>query len=119
MSVARGDVVLVDFPFAGGGPSKVRPALVVQNNRDNQRLANTVVAMITSRTSRALAEQTQLLIDLSAPDNRQSGLLITSAVNCASLFTLDRRKILRRLGHLPSALMTKADACLKSALDLP
>jgi mRNA interferase MazF len=58
MMLARGDVVLVDFPFAGGGASKVRPALVVQNDRDNGRLKNgrlknTIVAMITSRTARA------------------------------------------------------------------
>ena len=29
----RGDVVLVDFPFSTGGGAKVRPALVIQNDR--------------------------------------------------------------------------------------
>jgi mRNA-degrading endonuclease toxin of MazEF toxin-antitoxin module len=33
MRVNRGDVVLVDYPFGTGGV-KVRPALVVQNDRD-------------------------------------------------------------------------------------
>jgi hypothetical protein len=33
MTVNRGDVVLVDYPFTTGG-AKVRPALVVQNDRD-------------------------------------------------------------------------------------
>ena len=46
----RGDVVLVDWPFAGGAGAKLRPALVVQNDRDNQRLTNTILAMITSVT---------------------------------------------------------------------
>jgi mRNA interferase MazF len=32
----RGDVVLVDWPFSGGGSSKIRPALIIQNDRDNQ-----------------------------------------------------------------------------------
>jgi mRNA interferase MazF len=38
MNVQRNDVVLVDFPFTDGSGSKVRPALVVQNDRDNGRL---------------------------------------------------------------------------------
>jgi mRNA-degrading endonuclease toxin of MazEF toxin-antitoxin module len=41
MNVLRGDVVLLDYPYAGGG-AKVRPALVIQNDRDNQRLVNTI-----------------------------------------------------------------------------
>jgi mRNA interferase MazF len=53
MNVQRGDVVLVDYPYAGGAASKVRPALVVQNDRDNQRLVNTIVVQITSVTRRA------------------------------------------------------------------
>jgi mRNA interferase MazF len=46
MNVNRGDVVLVDFPFPRGG-SKLRPAVVVQNDTDNGRLLNTIVAQIT------------------------------------------------------------------------
>ncbi len=34
--IRRGDVVIVDFPFMDTGQSKVRPAVVVQNDRDNQ-----------------------------------------------------------------------------------
>ena len=37
MRVNRGNVVLVDYPFTTGG-AKVRPALVVQNDRDNARM---------------------------------------------------------------------------------
>lgn len=31
----RGDVVMVDFPFTDTGQAKTRPAVVVQNDRDN------------------------------------------------------------------------------------
>ena len=104
MSVRRGDVVLVDFPFAGGGTSKVRPALVVQNDRDNGRLTNTVVAMITSRTQRA-AEPTQLLLDVSTAEGKQTGLIMNSVVNCVNLFTIEQRKVLRPLGRLSPTLL--------------
>jgi mRNA-degrading endonuclease toxin of MazEF toxin-antitoxin module len=56
MSFNRGDTVLVNYPFAGGTGSKVRPALVVQCDRNNQRLHNTVIAQITSRIQHAQSE---------------------------------------------------------------
>jgi len=118
MTVRRGDIVLLDYPFASGGGSKVRPALVVQNDVDNNRLLNTIVVMITSRTSRAGSEPTQLLIDISTPDGRQSGLIMNSAVNCANLFTIGQNKVMRVLGHLSPPLMSKVELCLKAALDV-
>jgi len=50
-SVWRSDVVLVDFPYPTGQRSKVRPALVVQNDKDNVRLLNTILAQITGTMS--------------------------------------------------------------------
>jgi mRNA interferase MazF len=64
MNVQRGDVVLVDFPLSSGAGTKVRPSLVVQNDRDNLRLTNTVVAQITGNIQRA-REATQVMIELS------------------------------------------------------
>ena len=118
MNVQRGEVVLVDFPFASGQVSKVRPALVVQNDRDNARLTNTIVAQITSLTRRAL-EPTQLLIELATPEGRQSGLRQDSVVNCVNLATVEKVRVLRLLGNLPAAAMSQANDCLKAALELP
>src|SRR5687767_4710678 len=118
MTVRRGDVVLLDYPFARGGGAKVRPALVVQNDRDNQRLVNTIVAQITSLAFRSL-EPTQRLIELGKPEGKQSGLRQDSVVNCVNLLTLDKRNLLRRLGSLPAAIMNEINECLKAALDLP
>lgn len=117
MRVSRGDVVLVDFPFVSGRGAKVRPALVVQNDRDNQRLANTIIAMVTSRTHRA-AETTQLFIDINTPEGKQTGLIMDSVVNCINLFTLQQSKIVRKLGSLSSSHMAQVGDCLKAALEL-
>ena len=118
MNVQRGDVVLVDYPYAAGGGIKVRPVLVIQNDRDNQRLLNTIVAQITSVTRRAL-EPTQLLIEIATPAGQQSGLRQNSVVNCVNLLTLDKDKVLRKLGSLPDVLMQQINNCLKAALELP
>ena len=118
MNVERGDVVLIDYPYSRGGGSKVRPVLVIQNDRDNCRLANTVIAQITSRTDRTKDEPTQLLIDLATPEGQQSGLRTHSAINCVNIFTVHRDDVLRKLGSLPDATMRQIDECLKAALDI-
>lgn len=118
MNYSRGEVVLLDFPFSGGGGSKTRPALAVQNDRDNRRLSNVIVAMITSRTDRAGLVTTQLFLDLST-EARKSGLVSNSVVNCANLFTVDQSRVLRTLGSLPPTLMTGINSCLKAALEIP
>src|SRR5688500_11123844 len=110
MNVRRGDVVLVDYPHYAGG-AKVRPALVIQNDRDNQRLLNSIVAQITSVTRRA-AEPTQLIVKLATAEGQQSGLRQDSVVNCLNLLTLDRGKILRKLGSLPTSIMAQVNQCL-------
>jgi mRNA interferase MazF len=105
MSVQRGDVVLIDYPYATAGGSKVRPALVIQNDKDNQRLVNTIVAQITGTVQRATTEATQLLIDVSTAEGQQSGLRYTSVVNCRNLFTINQQDVLRKLGSLPPPLL--------------
>ena len=118
MTISRGDVILVDFPFSTGGGSKVRPAVVVQNDRDNRRLTNTVVAMITSHTGRAKSEATQMLIEVATSDGRQTGLFMDSAVNCANLFTIHQNKVVNVIGKFSAPLLAQVDTCLKAALDL-
>ena len=113
----RGEIVLVDYPFSSGSGGKRRPALIVQNDRDNSRLQNTVVAMISSNISR-VHEPTQLLIDVSTPDGKLSGLHQDSAVICNNLFTIETRLIVRRIGLLSQGLMSQVEVCLKAALEL-
>jgi mRNA interferase MazF len=108
----RGDIVLVAFPYSDGTRGKVRPALVVQSDRNNRRLKDTVVAMITGNTRFAGTEPTQFLID------QKSGVHGPSAVRCESLCKVAQSSILRTLGGLTSEQMTGVDACLRHALEL-
>src|SRR5262245_66048687 len=108
MNVQRSDVVLVDFPYPGGTGSKVRPALVIQNDRNNARLVNTIVAQITGTTQRAL-ESTQVLVEVGTPEGRQSGLRFDSVVNCVNLVTLHKDRVLRVIGSLPDAVLQRVN----------
>jgi mRNA interferase MazF len=113
----RGDVVIVEFPFVDGQRGKNRPALIVQNDRDNRRLTNTVVAMISGKIAHA-AERTQLLVDPATPEGSSSGLHGPSVVKCCSLFTVAQADIQRIIGRLSDVMMAKVEACLKAALEL-
>jgi len=119
MMVQRGDVVLVDYPYSDRTGSKLRPCLVVQNDQNNQRLDDTIVVTISRRIDRAQSEATQLVIDINTPAGQQSGLLSTSAVQCENVLTVDRRFVIRRIGHLPPSLMQQINDCLKASLAIP
>jgi mRNA interferase MazF len=118
MNVRRGDVVLVLYPFASGRGASRRPALIVQNDRDNRRLDNTIMAQITTNVRRA-HEPTQLLIERSTPEGQQTGLLHDSVVSRNNLATVHEDRIDRVIGHFPDAPMHRIDECLKTALALP
>ena len=115
--MTRGDIVIVDFPFQDIPGSKVRPALVVQNDAENQRLSNTIVAMITGNLRDAGAA-TNVVIDPGTPDGISSGLHGPSLVKCVNLATLRQTRVLQKVGHISSSLLLKVDDCLKVALDL-
>src|SRR4051794_37188222 len=110
----RGDVVLLDFPFTTGG-SKVRPAVIIQNDRDNGRMLNTIVAMISGNLKRA-AEPTHLAVDPATLDGQSSGLHAPSLVVCVNLYTVDQSAILRIIGRLADPLLVKLNECLKVSL---
>ena len=117
--IKRGDVVVLDFPFVGGGAGKTRPAVVVQCDRLNQKIENTIVAMITGNTSMIGKEPTQFLIDPTTPEGKSSGLKFSSAVRCQNLSTVAQGDIHATVGHLSDALKQKLNDCLKAALELP
>ena len=117
MSVSRGDIVLVDYPFSDRTGSKVRPALVVQADALNRRITDTILASISRSTHRASA--TQLFIDISTPDGGGTGLRQNSMIECANLLTYDQRLVITKIGQLSVPLLDRIKDCLKAALDLP
>ena len=87
MSVQRGDIVLLQAPFTSRTGAKPRPMLVVQNDNNNGRMANTILVFITTNRSRA-AEPTQVIVDIGTPEGSQSGLRQTSVVSCENILTV-------------------------------
>jgi mRNA interferase MazF len=116
MIIRRGNVAPADYSHALTGGS-FRPVLVVQADAYNERLTNTVVAQIT-RTLKRADDPAHLLIDVSTPEGKQTGLLHNSVISCYNLNTINTQRIHRVIGLLSEEMMRKIDACLKAALAL-
>ena len=88
--IQRGDIVLVEIPYALDGGTKIRPTVVVQGDALNRKLKSTVVAAVTTNLQHVAAEPSQFLIDPTTPDGKSSNLIQPSAVKCENLFTVSQ-----------------------------
>lgn len=117
MTIQCGDVVLAWYPFASGVGGKRRPCLVIQNDEDNQKIAITIVAQITSTLTRA-GDKSHFLVHVNTQEGRQSGLLHDSLVSCNNSATIEQNLIQKVIGSLPASVMQQLESCLRAALDL-
>ena len=118
MKVQRGDVVFLEFPFSDGTGAKVRPAVVLQSDRENQRLTSTVVAMISGNINLVGREPGHILIDIQSDAGLRSGLKYSSVVNIHSLYSIHTGRIERISGSLSDELMHEIETQLIQTLDL-
>lgn len=108
----RGNVVLVLFPHSDLRTAKLRPALIVQADNLQTGLPQVIIAMITSKVSRA-NHPSRVLVHLATPEGRQSGLLSDSVVMTDNLATIAEGEIERTIGKLP---MADVDVALRHTL---
>jgi mRNA interferase MazF len=114
MNVRRGDVVRVDWPYSDRTGSKVRPAVVVQDDTYNGLLTDTVLVLV-SRTVRAPGA-TEVEIDPAIEPH--SGLRYPSVASCTNLLTIDRSLIVQILGRLSAVAIQGINDAIKTALGL-
>ena len=111
----RGTVVLTPFPFTDLSGAKVRPAIVV--SRSDRPGDDVILAFVSSVVpSRSLP--TDLVVDPSHPNVRETGLKVPSIVNCDKLASVQRQIILGELGQLSATLLRELDQRLGHALNL-
>ncbi len=113
----RGDLVIVDYTPTVPA-AQIRPALIVQNDRDNLRTNRTIVVQITSNLRRA-HEDTHLLIEANHPDWHSSGLKVPSVINTSNINSILQDDVIRVIGHLSLNTMQDVENCLRAALAIP
>jgi len=89
---------------------------VIQSNRNNARLTNSIFVMVSSNIRLATTEPTQVLVDPSTPEGQQSGLAKESAVKCENIHTLPTASVVRVIGQLSPSLMKQVDDALKASM---
>jgi len=113
----RGDVILVRFPHPSGLRGKKRPAVIVQSDAYAGTLSTLVVAEVTKNMTMA-SDAACLLIDVSTPEGKATGLDRDSVVSCLVLVTVYGDTIAKVLGTLSPTMKQRLDECLKVALEL-
>lgn len=113
MSIQRGDIVLVPFPFTDLTSQKVRPAVVVSPDNTGE---DVLLAFVSSIPAQGPIPPTDLPIPINHPEFSDTGLKKPSVVKASKLLALHKTKVLRRLGHLGPALARELDARLKRAV---
>lgn len=109
----RGEVYLVSFdPTLGAEIRKTRPALVLQNDIANRYSPITIVAAITSQYEEPLYP-TEVLVK-----RPEGGLTSDSVVLLNQIRSIDKRRLLKRLGTLRPATLKQVDRALEVSLGL-
>ena len=86
-----GEVVLCEFPFTSGSASKIRPALVLFDLKEDA-----IICRVTSVTRSGV-------LDITLSDWQAAGLLKPSVARLDRIVTAEKRIFLRRLGVLSNA----------------
>jgi mRNA interferase MazF len=112
--ITRGEIHLVAFdPTVGHEIKKTRPALVIQNNVGNRYSPLTIVAAITSRVSPA-AFPVEVVIEPTSAN----GLTVRSSIRLDQIRTVDRQRLITRLGQVDRNTMAKVDEAIRISLGL-
>ena|ERR1039458_4830515 len=110
----RGEIYLCSFdPTVGHEIKKTRPALVIQNDVGNRYSPLTIVAAITSAVS-----PVSYPVEVVVSPTTANGLDVPSSIRLDQIRTVDRQRLVRRLGVVDSATMAKVDEAIKISLGL-
>lgn len=94
MDIKWGDIVFVNFgENEGSEQGGIRPAIIIQNDKGNEHAPTTIVASITSQDKRPLP--THVVVK-----PHQSGLKAVSTILMEQVRTIDKSRILSKVGHI-------------------
>jgi len=109
----RGDVWIVNFdPTIGSEIKKTRPAVILQNDIGNRFSAVTIVAAISAHIDKDLYP-TEVLIKAT-----EGGLEKSSVVLLNQIRTVDKKRLVSRIGALTEGTMSIVDRAIMISLGL-
>lgn len=113
VEIKRGEIFLINLePVKGSERGGIRPCLIIQNNISNRYSPTTIIAPITSKK---FGKEFPTNITLLKSD---SGLEKDSTILLNQITTVDKTRIIKRIGLLDELLMRKVNLAIKISLDL-
>lgn len=113
----RGEVWQVDFnPSRGGEANKIRPAVVVSNDRANataSRLGRGIVTVVPVTSNVATVYPFQVLLTAGG-----TGLTVDSKAQAEQIRSVAAERFRRRLGRISPPELSQLDDALRLHLDL-
>ena len=114
IKINKGDIVLVNLnPVQGSEAGKTRPCIIIQNDIGNQFSSTTIIAIVTSQKDISKEYPTDVWIN-----KEESGLPLDSIIQCDQLRTIDKRRIIKKIGHLNQNIIKKINRAILVSLDL-
>lgn len=114
IEIIRGDLVYVNLePIIGSETGKKRPCIIIQNNIGNKYSPVTIVAIITSQKEISKKYPVDVWID-----KGEGELNYASIVQCDQIRTIDKRRIIKKIGHLSDSVIQEIDEAIKISLEL-
>lgn len=109
----RGDIYLVNFdPTIGAEIKKTHPALILQNDISNRHSPVTIVAAITTQFKEP-TYPVEVLIH-----KQDGGLKSNSVILLNQIRSIDKRRLIKRLGTLNNETMKKVGQAIEISLGL-
>jgi len=109
----RGEIYLVNFdPTVGSEIQKTRPALILQNDIANEYSPITIVAALSSQFDAKLYP-TEVLINPPV-----GGLSYSSVVMLNQIRSIDKTRLVKRLGIISEELMNSVNIAIQISLGL-
>jgi len=114
VSLQKGDIVLVPFPFTDLSQTKLRPAVVLWVDSTEN---DVTLCFISSQNLDSLSPE-EFSISPSDSEFAGTGLKVASKVRVSKIATLERRFVTRRLGNLEANQLRQLNNCLIQTFQL-
>jgi len=93
--IEQGDLLLVPFPFSDQSGKKVRPVIVISNEKFNENSEDVLVVGVTSSSSRDA-----YTINLANKDLDGGNLLTPCYVKIENILKIDKELVIKKIGKI-------------------
>lgn len=114
MSIYRGEIWMLNFePRRGSEQGGHRPAIIIQTDLGNHApgARTTIVVPLTTQGR-------PFVFYIPIPNSKATGLPAPSWANCTQVFTVDKERLMKRLGKVDEDRMKQIGEAVKATLDL-